>query len=165
MDLQKIIEGVFIDLEDVLLQIDDRQFAAPSKHLFCSSIGQHLRHILEMFQSLICGYDDGIVNYDLRARNKQIETDKVYAIEVMHAVLQGINRPSRSLMIEASFGMPDRKMTIESNYTRELLYNLEHTIHHMALIKVGINELTDIVVSDTFGVAPSTIQYRTECAR
>jgi hypothetical protein len=32
----------------------------------------------------------------------------------------------------------DGEKFIESNYFRELLYNLEHCIHHQALIKVAI---------------------------
>jgi len=46
-----------------------------------------------------------------------------------------------------------------------MMYNLEHIIHHQALIKVAINQLSDFVVSDSFGVAPSTLQYRKECVQ
>jgi hypothetical protein len=47
----------------------------------------------------------------------------------------------------------------------EIAYNLEHTIHHMALIRVGLHELGDITLDDSYGVAPSTLKYRKRCVQ
>jgi len=55
--------------------------------------------------------------------------------------------------------------SIPSNYYRELAYNLEHTIHHMALIRVGVNEVSSIELPVEFGVAYSTVKYRKQCAQ
>ena len=50
--------------------------------------------------------------------------------------------------------------SIATNVERELIYNIEHAIHHMALIKVGLKTLRpEVVVSSSFGVASSTIRY------
>jgi hypothetical protein len=47
---------------------------------------------------------------------------------------------------------------IESTLARELLYNLEHAIHHMALIRVGLNlRFKYVLYQDNFGVAYSTL--------
>jgi hypothetical protein len=54
---------------------------------------------------------------------------------------------------------------IQSNYYRELLYNLEHCIHHQALIKVAVLQLENISVNENFGVARSTIEYRKQCVQ
>jgi hypothetical protein len=51
-----------------------------------------------------------------------------------------------------------------TNYYREMAYNLEHTIHHMALIRTGINDVSRISVPENFGVAISTMKYRKQCA-
>jgi len=49
---------------------------------------------------------------------------------------------------------------IHSNIKRELVYNLEHAIHHMAIIRIGvINIAPEIELSEGFGIAPSTIKY------
>jgi hypothetical protein len=147
------------------LQMGDEQYRKPSKNLFNYSIGQHVRHIIELFQCLVNGYEEGVVNYDKRKRDISIESSTIVAADMMQAIVAGINKPAKALIIEASFGMEGEVISVESNFTRELIYNLEHTIHHMALIRVGINELTEIKVSEKFGVAPSTIQHRAACVQ
>jgi hypothetical protein len=52
-------------------------------------------------------------------------------------------------------------ITIETNYFRELTYNIEHAVHHMAIMKIGIREVAgQVVIPTSFGVATSTIRYR-----
>ena len=70
------------------------------------------------------------------------------------------------MILEATYNEDSNElMQFHTNYHREIAYNLEHTIHHMALIKVGICELSDIRVPEGFGVATSTMKYRKECAQ
>ena len=47
----------------------------------------------------------------------------------------------------------------------ELIYNLEHSIHHQALIKVAVLKNSAIQLSENFGVAKSTIEYRNQCVQ
>ena len=50
---------------------------------------------------------------------------------------------------------------MKSSFYRELSYNIEHAIHHMALLKVAVKQtLTYISLPENFGVASSTIRYR-----
>jgi len=165
MHLQKVISAVFAELEELLVQLSNDEYTRCSVHLFNATIGQHVRHIVELFQCLQIGYVTGVVNYDKRKRDISIETDKGVALSTIISLVDGIHGQDKNILMEASFGSSNEVLTIQSNYLRELVYNLEHAIHHMALIRVGVNELTDIVVSERFGVAPSTIQHRESCAQ
>ena len=50
---------------------------------------------------------------------------------------------------------------INSSFERELLYCLDHAIHHQALIKIGLKELDlDHLIAREFGVAYSTLRHR-----
>ena len=44
--------------------------------------------------------------------------------------------------------------TISTNYFRELTYNIEHAIHHMAIMKIGVREVAPYVTLPTILVLP-----------
>jgi hypothetical protein len=70
---------------------------------------------------------------------------------------------NKSLVLEAGFDENSYELNkIPTNYFREIAYNLEHAIHHMALIKIGIQEVSAIQLPDGYGVASSTLKYRKE---
>lgn len=162
MQLKQSIENTLLELEAVLLQMDGKVYTTPATQLFGATIGQHVRHIIELFQCLEAGYETGEVNYDKRKRNLRIETDVLFAIQLMHEITDGIKACNKDLTLYAGV---DAEGAIHTNYMRELYYNLEHTIHHMALIRIGIGELSTLQIPANFGLAPSTIQYRKTCAQ
>ncbi|MFT3908146.1 MAG: hypothetical protein QM737_01870 [Ferruginibacter sp.] len=166
MQFRKIIEHVFFQLTDSLEQLSPAEYSQPSKILFNASIGQHVRHIIELYVCLYNGYESGTVNYEKRKRDVRIETDKDFAIELMQMICNNIDKTDKDLLLESNYDeQSTEEIIVATNYYRELLYNLEHTVHHMALIRVGINEVSSIKIPDGFGVATSTIKYRKTCAQ
>ncbi len=162
----KAVNNVFVQLADSLQQLSQEQFIQPCVHLSGSTIGQHVRHIIEMFHCLDIGYESGLVDYEKRKRDKAIETSKAHATELLTAVFYALHRENKPLQLATYYDdlCPD-PVLIDSNYYRELTYNLEHTIHHMALIRVGLREVSDIQISDDYGIAASTLKHRRECAQ
>jgi len=151
------------ELSGLLSQLSDEDFSKPCKELSNSSIGQHTRHIIELFQCLESQYEIGLVNYDNRLRNPVIETNVQTAQSAIAIVLNSLERPNKVLFLQQK--MDGEVVQLESNYNRELLYNLEHCIHHQALIKVAVLQMNHLQVNDDFGVARSTIEYRKQCAQ
>lgn len=138
-------------------------YAEPCSALSDATIGQHTRHVIELYQCLLAGYDNGIVNYDDRKRNKLYENDRDEAIAVIKEIQNSLDKADKPLSVITE--CDDHPVAIASNYNREVLYNLEHCIHHQALIRVALVSSKDILVSEAFGVAPSTMQYRQQCAQ
>ena len=165
MQLHIAIQHVFSQLGTTLQLLQQVQYSAPCKALSHASIGQHTRHIIEMFQCLLIGYESGVVNYEKRKRDSSIENDKEVALQKLQEITAGLEQENKALTMEASYREDtDELVTIQTNFYREIAYNLEHTIHHMALIKVGILQLTDMTLPEEFGVASSTTKHKKKCA-
>ena len=166
MKFNQAIKNVFAQLTYSLQQLSDEQYCRPGKALFNATIGQHVRHVIELFICLNEGYETGTVNYENRKRDTRIETDKTFACDLLEMIAGNLNKDDKNLLLEAAYNDElDDTITVATNYYREIIYNLEHTVHHMALIRVGINEVSAIDVPAGFGIASSTIKYRKACAQ
>jgi uncharacterized damage-inducible protein DinB len=166
MLLKQPIQHVFVQLTETLKQLSDSEYKQNSAILFNATIGQHVRHIIELFQCLLNGYETGVVNYEKRKRDYRIETDRILAAALLKEVYDQLDKPNKDILLEAEdYCNTTEVISVPSNYYRELVYNLEHTIHHMALIRVGVNEVSSVRLSDEFGVAYSTVKYRQQCAQ
>jgi hypothetical protein len=151
------------ELIDLLNQLSKKDYSDPCAELSNASIGEHTRHIIEMFQCLENQYDLGIVDYDQRERNVLIQTDMNYAIRNILEIKSNLEKENKNIYLQQV--IDGEEIRIQSNYFRELLYNLEHCIHHQALIKVAILKCENITVDENFGVARSTIEYRKQCVQ
>lgn len=153
-------------LAEAISLVSEEDFRKPSTVLGQATIGQHLRHTLEFFVCLEQGYACGIVNYDNRQHDKTIESNRDVALNVITRVLDFIrNHPAdKQMLLEVGYlHNSDDCVPVETNFMRELAYNIEHTVHHMAIIKIGIREVAPYVpVPHSFGVAVSTLRYREE---
>lgn len=128
-----------------------------------SSIGEHTRHIIELFQQLLNGYEIGNINYDNRKRNINLQENIDFAIESIAKIIKDIEKTNKTLHITTLYN--NQEISIESNYYRELMYNIEHCIHHQAIIKIAFLQFGTAKIDENFGVAKSTIKFRTQCAQ
>ncbi|MEK6155377.1 DinB family protein [Flavobacteriaceae bacterium 3-367] len=149
--------------KEILSQLPEDCYTRPCQMLSEASIGQHTRHIIELYQCLLQGYDCAEVSYDKRKRDRRIEQELTFALDQLQEIQDSLERPDKVLRV--NYDLDNSEVALTSNYFREVMYNLEHTIHHQALIKVGIRQFTDMPLPESFGVAPSTMQFRTQCAQ
>lgn len=164
--LQHAINNVFLQLTASLDQLSDTQYKQECGTLSGASVGKHVRHVVELFQGLQNGYEEGLINYDKRKRDTRIENDRLFALSLIHQVRSNLNKPDKDLLLESCYDeCTGEALLIRTNYLREVAYNLEHTIHHMALIRIGINEISTVQLPENYGVASSTVRYRHECAQ
>src|SRR3954469_7446134 len=103
MQLQKAIGNVFVQLSESIHQLSDEQYKQPSNILFNATIGQHVRHIIELFICLNQGYETGVINYEKRKRDYRIETEKDFARELLHSIYAALNKPDKELILEAGY--------------------------------------------------------------
>ncbi|WP_373497032.1 hypothetical protein [Aquiflexum sp.] len=148
------------ELEDMLIQIQSHNYKELSPALKTSSIGQHCRHILEFYICLIDQYEDGKINYDKRERDKTLDSEKNMALEKIELIKKGILKPDKEILL--CHKVEGKKIELKSSYFREILYNLEHCIHHQALLKLACLELGYMELPESFGIARSTLAYKSD---
>ncbi len=149
------------NLKDVILQLHEQDFALSLPILSDSSIGKHARHILDLFECLIDSTKSGNLNYDRRKRCLETETNKEFALQKINLILGKINH--LNLQKELLFQQKVNQVKVECKTTveRELLYNIEHCVHHLAIIRIGIEQNFNYVkIPENFGIAYSTLQNR-----
>ncbi|NBW34759.1 MAG: hypothetical protein EBR30_07015 [Cytophagia bacterium] len=164
MKPQEACKIILDQLAQLVQHIEPADFTQPVGTLSHSTIGQHLRHTLEFFICFEKGFDQGIINYDKRDHDKLIESDKYLALAAIQRIQAFIQQPhkDKALMLEVGYDMSANDfVTIESNFMRELVYNIEHAVHHMAIMKIGIKEVAPYIqLPFDFGVAASTIRHK-----
>ncbi|MEQ8338956.1 MAG: DinB family protein [Cyclobacteriaceae bacterium] len=164
MSINKSAHQILDQLDVVIAQLPEGGFGKPLDVLSQASIGQHVRHTLEFFLCLMDAKNNGVINYDERGHDSLIESDAALARSVIKSIRDFLNKEQAdfSLKLEADYQIdtPD-PIRINSNYYRELAYNIEHAIHHMALIKIGVkHHYPDVELPDYFGVASSTVRFQ-----
>ena len=163
MNLSAACSDILTQLTDLVTQINEQDFTRPTETLGGSTIGQHIRHTLEFFICFENGYSRGVINYDKRAHDKLIESDKYIALTAINRIREFVSSFSdKSLTLEVGYDLTnDDVATIETTATRELVYNIEHAVHHMAIMKIGVREIASYIkLSPDFGIAASTIRYK-----
>jgi hypothetical protein len=166
MEISTSAIRILDQLRDVTEAIDSNHFGKPSTSLSGSTIGQHLRHTLEFFICFEQGFQRGRLNYDKRAHDKLIETDKFIALSTIESIKDFVTNIDfdKDLQLEVSYDLAsDSFTTVNTNSLRELVYNIEHAVHHMAIMKIGIREVAPYLnLPSDFGVAASTVRFQKE---
>jgi hypothetical protein len=62
---------------------------------------------------------------------------------------------------------PNENFHVNSTYFRELVYNIEHAIHHFAIMAIAVkSNFQEVTLAENFGTAYSTIQFQEkQCAQ
>lgn len=164
MSINQSAINLLNQLHSVVDQFTKDSFSKPIDTLSNSSIGQHVRHTLEFFICLMDSATDQVINYDSRKHDPYLEKDPQLAKDIIESAQNFLveTREDYSLTMVANYEIDsDQESSIPSSYLRELAYNIEHTIHHMALIKVGIKtDFPGVVLPEHFGVASSTVRFQ-----
>lgn len=157
----------FDALQRLVEQLGDDDYCAPLPILHNASLGMHLRHILE-FHTTLMEAQGAEVDYDARPRDKALETERGAASEKLEALrhwLHSLN-DDRQLVLLADHSLDGSSQErMATSLFRELAYGFDHGIHHMALLRIGVEQhFPHITLHADFGVAPSTIRARA-CVR
>lgn len=156
--------------ETLLELISDRLYADPPQ-IALSPVGAHLRHCLDLYSSFLAGLSVGRIDYDQRARDPRLETDREYALGILRNLIEQLGQctgeqrdsPLRVAMDRGAAEQGEDAFTV-SSVRRELQFLRSHTVHHYALI-AAVLRLHGYEPPADFGVAPATLSYRRQLAK
>ncbi|MDX1943674.1 MAG: hypothetical protein SFU99_24115 [Saprospiraceae bacterium] len=162
------IEGNRQIIEQIikLLEVIDNQIYAKPLDIFKgSTLGQHFRHILDFYLCLLKGTKSGVIDYANRDRDPAIESDAQYAKTIFQRVSDSIIQLLEADMMQVygdfSNQSYEQRPLLQSSIGRELMFAHDHAVHHLAMIKVGIDVIgVPLNIDSNVGVAPSTIKHR-----
>ncbi len=166
MNQKNTSSEIIQQLINMTAQLENEQFSQPLKILSGNTIGKHIRHIIEFYDCLLRGYQINMVDYDKREHNPLIENNKFMATDEMKKIISEIeNMNDKTMTLTVSYG--NEKFNSLTSFNRELVYNIEHAIHHMAIIKIAIDHAFPFIsLPKNFGVAYSTVKFQEEkCAQ
>lgn len=146
-------------LSNLLSLLNDKQYNQKIEYLGDASIGGHTRHIIELLKCVTTGYNNGTIDYINRERNIVLEKDKSFAMAEIIVMTTQIIKADKQMKLEITSEEDSLPNFVSTTYFREIVYNAEHAIHHLALIRVALREMKLTIVSEKFGMAYSTIQY------
>ncbi|MDW7691566.1 DinB family protein [Flammeovirgaceae bacterium SG7u.111] len=164
MQLTDITKSIFGQLSLVISQLTDESYSRKLDVLGGkNTIGQHYRHILEFYDCLLIAAKSGRLSYDERKRELSLETNVKVASAKINELEKALIEiePGKQLQMSAVYGDDNDPFMMITSTERELAFNLEHAIHHIAIIKIAL--LTDfptVELPTDFGVAFSTLRYQ-----
>ncbi|MBK9512743.1 MAG: DinB family protein [Flavobacteriales bacterium] len=155
--------AVLAQVDAILEQLSDEELMRGHTLLFGSSVGQHIRHILEFYQCLLSAVDTGSFSYDRRRRDLQIETEVAAARASVAWSKRHLEQlgADRELRMDADLPGVPLGTGAETTLKRELLYLADHGVHHLAMVRIALEQaLPHVRINGHLGVAVSTQNHR-----
>lgn len=161
---------LFDQLTGLLEQMSDDQYSTSLSVFSGATIGKHYRHIIEFFQSVSLADQTDTICYDNRLRDTRIESSRDFAMELLKDLQQEFTQidNSKELTLIGDLNTEEgfSNTMMLTSLLREFHYAVEHAIHHMAILKMGIRQAyPELKIADEFGVAPSTLRYQATSAK
>jgi len=134
-----------------------------SENLYAvSGIGPHVRHVDDHFRAFRVGIKSGTVNYNVRRRECALERRSdlgLTAIDSLITWLQALTTTEIPVTVESEIScLQTENAQFQSNTNRELLYLINHTIHHAAYAAMLLRQ-HGVIPDAVVGYAPATASY------
>ncbi|MHB1157664.1 MAG: DinB family protein [Phycisphaerales bacterium] len=150
------------ELAGVLRSLSDEQYTHQFGEVFDSSIGGHVRHVLDHVAAWLDATASGELNYDQRRRGTDVETNRQIAVNLCDRLIARLTQSAadgeRTLTLHMMLIADAPPITTTTTVAREAAFVVSHTVHHNAIISV-MARMRGGRTPAKFGYAPSTLAY------
>jgi len=143
----------------LLNNISDEHYSNTSIAPYYSSIGSHVRHILDVFDCIFEGLESAEVNLINRKRNNLAENFTEHGIQYFNEIIEKIKQLENENLDKIVKVTDDLGLGIlTANYTLSaaLIQAHSHAIHHFASVGYVISQLGIDLPDEDFGFNPTT---------
>ena len=157
-----MIDAIEKNLErgiSLLNSISDEQYSDASVAPYNSSIGSHMRHVLDVFSCIFKGLENNFVDFSVRERNLCAEQQTSVGIEYFESIihqLKTIKKEDFNTVIKVSDDMGLGNEIATYTIGSALMQAQSHAIHHYASIGYLVYQLGIELPDTAFGFNPTT---------
>jgi hypothetical protein len=137
---------------------------------FGGTVGGHVRHVLDHVRNLVEGCEAGTIDYEARRRGDGVERSVASGLLVIEDLRRALGRTlgrmekaDARVQIRAMVSKDHTPVEVPSTLDREVVYVVDHTVHHMAMIR-GMLQRAGVACPASFGLAAGT-QAANACVR
>ena len=142
----------------LLDNLSNAQLCDASVSPYYSSIGCHIRHILDFYDCIFNVNAENKVDLTARSRNKSVECDCGCAQDYLSSIIGKLNSATFNIndivLVTDDLGLG--KTEIPYTYGSLLAQANSHTIHHYAIINYIFDSLGITIHDSEFGYNPTT---------
>jgi uncharacterized damage-inducible protein DinB len=147
-------------LAEIVDRVGDLDYLARPASGVSGAIGAHVRHCVDHVLALLDRTPEGVMTYDSRQRDAALEQSRRLAIDTLRQLAIRVREmaPRTSdvpLTLQTLLDRQGTRARVRTSLGRELVFVLQHTIHHEAVVAVLLAGRGK-VMSGHFGLAPST---------
>jgi len=144
---------------NLLQNISDSNYCDNSVAPYYSSIGIHMRHVLDVFECVFEGLPEGQINLVNRSRNRKVEEERQEGLNYFKQILTKLERLSSEdfgQLIAVTDDLGTGPVVTTYTLGAILAQAHSHAIHHYASIGYVIAQLGIELPDSMFGFNPTT---------
>lgn len=145
---------------NLLNSISNEQYSNRSVPPYYSSIGENMRHILDIFNCIFIGLEQGVnIDFSNRTRNETAQQKTASGIAYFNEIinkLQALNPDDFDKIIPVTDDLGMGITTYKYTLGAALIQAHSHAIHHFASIGFIVHQLGIKLPDDDFGYNPTT---------
>lgn len=147
----------------LLNAINENQYIDKSVAPYFSSIGIHMRHILDVFDCIFTGLESKKVDLAARKRNELVENKINIGLDYFNEIItkiEGLENQDLNILVEVKDDLGLGIVTVNYTLASALIQAHSHAIHHFASIGYIISQLGISLPDADFGYNPTTPRNR-----
>lgn len=158
-------------LAEVIASVPEAAYVRKPVGVISGSIGGHVRHCLDHVAALLVAATTGVLDYDDRRRDTEIERSPHAALALVaqqEAELAQLaaSVPREQLALRTLVAVDAPPIVVTTSLARELAFVTSHTIHHSALLAAMVKLLgRDVPAGFGYAIATLAQQEAAACVR